>query len=157
MELILWRHAEAAPGDPDAARALTDHGRRQAEGMARWLAPRLSRDLRVIVSPARRAQETARALGRSFETVEALAPGCDVTMLLKIADWPRAERPVLIVGHQPTLGEVAARLIDGRQAAWQFSACGVCWMRKSQRKGRSEATLLLALESEILEREGSGG
>jgi hypothetical protein len=30
-------------------------------------------------------------------------------------------------------------------------------MRKSQRKGRTEATLLLALESEILEREGSGG
>ena len=85
MELILWRHAEAAPGDPDAARALTDHGRRQAEAMARWLAPRLSRELRMIVSPARRAQETARALGRSFETVEALAPGCDVATLLKIA------------------------------------------------------------------------
>ena len=32
MELILWRHAEAAPGDPDAARALTDHGRRAGRG-----------------------------------------------------------------------------------------------------------------------------
>ena len=157
MELILWRHADAAPGDPDAARALTDHGRRQAEAMARWLAPRLSRDLRMIVSPARRAQETARALGRSFETVEALAPGCEVATLLKIADWPRAEHPVLIVGHQPTLGETAARMIDGRQATWQFGTCGVCWMRSSPRKGRSEATLLLALESEILEREKSGG
>jgi len=110
----------------------------------------------MFVSPARRAQETARALGRSFETIEGLAPGCDVAALLKIADWPRAERPVLVVGHQPTLGEVAARLIDGRQATWQFGACGLCWMRSGPRKGRSEATLLLAMESEILEREGSG-
>jgi phosphohistidine phosphatase len=153
MELILWRHADAAPGDPDAARPLTERGRRQAEAMARWLSPRLPRDLRMIVSPARRAQETARALGRSFETVEALAPACDVATLLKTADWPGSERPVLIVGHQPTLGEVAARLIDGRQAAWQFGTSGVCWMRKNPRKGRSEATLLLAMESEILERE----
>ena len=30
MELILWRHAEAAPGQPDAARPLTEHGRAQA-------------------------------------------------------------------------------------------------------------------------------
>ena len=154
MELILWRHAEAAPGDPDAARALTERGRRQAEALARWLAPRLSGDLRLVVSPARRAQETARALGRSFETVEALAPGCDVATLLKVAEWPGSERPVLVVGHQPTLGEAAARLIDGRQATWQFGTCGVCWMRSATRKGRSEATLLLAMESEILEREG---
>ena len=73
----------------------------------------------MIVSPARRAQETARALGRSFETIEALAPGGDVASLLKLAGWPDAERPVLVVGHQPTLGETAAQLIDGRHASWR--------------------------------------
>ena len=155
MELVLWRHAEAAPGDPDAARALTDRGRRQAEEMARWLGPRLSRDLRMIVSPARRAQETARALGRSFETIEALAPGGDVTSLLKLAGWPGAERPVLVVGHQPTLGETAAQLIDGRHASWHLGTCAVWWLRSRPRRGRGEATLLLSIESEILEREGS--
>lgn len=156
MELILWRHAEAASGDPDAARPLTDHGRTQAQRMARWLAPRLPANLRLVVSPARRAQETALTLARSFETIEGLAPGTDVATLLRIAGWPAAERPVMLVGHQPTLGETAARLIDGRQASWRIGAGAVWWLRSKQRKGRSDAVLLLAIEPEILELEAGG-
>jgi phosphohistidine phosphatase len=152
MELILWRHAEAAPGDPDAARPLTDHGRTQAEQVARWLKARLPRQLRTIVSPARRAQETARALGGSFETVEALAPGMDATALLGAAGWPDADRPVLVVGHQPTLGEAAARLLEGRQAAAQMGTGAVWWLRAKSARGRTSAVLLLALEPEILAR-----
>jgi phosphohistidine phosphatase len=154
MELVLWRHAEAAPGDPDASRALTEHGRQQAQRMARWLAPRLPANLRLVVSPARRAQETALTLARSFETVEGLTPGNDVATLLRIAGWPDSERPVMLVGHQPALGETAARLIDGRQASWRIGAGAVWWLRSVQRKGRSNAVLLLAIEPEILELEG---
>jgi phosphohistidine phosphatase len=153
MEMILWRHAEAAPGDPDAARPLTEHGRMQAQLMSRWLAPRLPANLRIIVSPARRAQETALTLARSFETIESLAPGTDVVTLLRVAGWPAAEQPVMLVGHQPTLGETAARLIDGRQVSWHIGAGAVWWLRSRQRKGRSEAALLLAIEPEILELE----
>ena len=152
MELILWRHAEAAPGDPDATRPLTDRGRAQAGLMARWLAPRLPRELRVVVSPARRTQETARALGRPFETVERLAPGNDSGALLAIAGWPDAEHPVLIVGHQPTLGDLASRLLEGRRAAAAIGTGAVWWLRGKARAGRGEAELLLALEPEILER-----
>ncbi len=152
MELILWRHAEAAAGEPDAARPLTEHGRRQAERMARFLAPRLPAELRVIVSPARRAQETARALGRSFETVERIAPGCGVAQLLDAAGWPGSERPVMVVGHQPTLGEAAARLVEGRQPGWDLGTGSACWLQACPRKGRREAVLLLSIEPEILER-----
>jgi phosphohistidine phosphatase len=155
VELILWRHAQAAPGDPDAARPLTDHGRRQAQAMARFLAPRLPRDLRVIASPARRTQETARALGRSAETVEALAPGCDVATLLAASGWPESVQPVLVVGHQPTLGEVAARLVDGRPIAWALGTGSVCWLASRARKGRSEASVLASIEAEILLRADS--
>jgi phosphohistidine phosphatase len=153
MELILWRHAEAASGDPDAARPLTEQGRAQAKTMARWLGPRLPAELRIVVSPARRTQETALTLGRAFETVDQLAPGTGVAALLGVAGWPDAERGVLLVGHQPTLGEVAAQLIDGRQASWQMGAGAVWWLRSRPRKGRSDAVLLLAIEPEILERE----
>jgi phosphohistidine phosphatase len=156
MELILWRHAEAAPGEPDSARPLTDHGRSQAQVMARWLAPRLPPDLRLVVSPARRAQETALTLARSFETIEAAAPGCDVATFLRIVGWPDGERPVLVIGHQPTLGEVAAQLIDGQQSSWRIGTGAVWWLRGKRRKVRDKAELLLALEPEILEREGSG-
>ncbi|HEX9708264.1 MAG TPA: histidine phosphatase family protein [Steroidobacteraceae bacterium] len=157
MELILWRHAEAAAGDPDSARPLTELGRAQAQSMARWLAPRLPADLRIIVSPARRAQETALTLARSFETSEHLAPGTDVAILTRLAGWPDAKRPVMLVGHQPTLGETAARLIDGRQFSWRIGAGAVWWLRSRQRKGRSEAVLLLAIEPEILALERDRG
>ncbi len=154
MELILWRHAEAAPGDPDSARPLTDQGREQAALVARFLAPRLPRELRLVVSPARRAQETARALGRSFETVDGLAPGCDVTTVLRVTGWPDAEGTVMVVGHQPTLGDLASRLLEGRRAPAAMGTGSAWWLRARGRKGRSEAALLLALEPEILARGG---
>ena len=152
VELILWRHADAAPGDPDAARPLTDHGRAQAGLMAQWLKPRLPKMLRAMVSPARRAQETARALGRSFETVEALAPGMDAAALLGAAEWPDADRPVLIVGHQPTLGEAASQLLGSGRAAAHLGTGAVWWLRAKAGKGQTSAVLLLALEPEILSR-----
>lgn len=150
MELILWRHAEAAPGDPDSERPLTPRGHRQADAMARFLSPRLPSGLRLIASPARRAQETVRALGRTAETVEALAPGCDVPRLLAAAGWPDSAATVLVVGHQPTLGEVAARLVDGRPIAWALGTGSVCWLVNRPRRGRAEAAVLATIEAEFL-------
>ena len=153
MVLLLWSRSDAEDGLPVAARPLTGHGRAQAERMARWLAPRLPRNLRMIVSPARRAQETARALHRSFETSDALAPGVDAKSLVAAAGWPDSDRPVLLVGHQPTLGEVASKLIEGHKLPWRIGKGALWWLRSKRGKNRG-AVLLLALEPEILEREG---
>ena len=70
MDLILWRHAEAVEGDAgdDLARKLTSKGERQAERMAEWLNRRLAHSTRILVSPAVRCQQTAKALGRKFRT-----------------------------------------------------------------------------------------
>ena len=156
MELILWRHAEAASGDPDSARPLTDRGRAQSQVMARWLAPRLPADLRMIVSPARRAQETALALGRSFETIEALAPGCDVATLL--ADRGMAGRGADRPGRRPPADarrDRGAGSSTDRSASWRIGTGAVWWLKGRQHKGRGDAAeILLALEPEILEREG---
>ena len=152
MELLLWRHAEAAAGQPDLARPLTERGRRQAGRMARFLAPRLPKELRIVASPARRAQETARALGRSFEIQDIVAPGASVADVLRAAGWPAAKRPVLVVGHQPTLGEVAAQLVEGRLPGWDLGTGAVCWLKGRSRGGTGDAAVLLAIEPEILER-----
>jgi phosphohistidine phosphatase len=157
MELILWRHAEAAPGDPDAARALTAHGHRQAKAMAAFLSPLLPADLRCIASPARRAQETAAALGRPVETVEAVAPGCSVATLLAAAGWPDSPQPVLLVGHQPTLGEAASWLVEGRPAGWGIATASICWLASRPRKGRGEADLLASVDADLLLRAISRG
>src|SRR6185369_7847572 len=102
MDLILWRHCEAEPGEPDLGRRLTAKGLKQAERMGAWLDRHLPDGTRVLVSPADRAQQTALALPRKSKTVDAIAPGASVAAVLAAAGWPDARDPVLIVGHQPT-------------------------------------------------------
>ena len=120
MDLILWRHAHA--GDPypdpmeDLARPLSVKGERQASRMAHWLNQRLTDSTRVLASPALRTQQTAQALERSFKTVDTLAPGGSVDDLLLACRFPHSRQAVLVVGHQPTLGQTLAQLL-GLQAA----------------------------------------
>ena len=128
MDLILWRHAEAEAGEPDLRRRLTPKGLKQAERMAAWLERQLPDTCRVLVSPADRAQQTALALHRKFRTVDELAPGASVESVLVAANWPEAREPVLIVGHQPTLGGVAAFLVAGEAANWPVKKGAVWWL-----------------------------
>jgi phosphohistidine phosphatase len=144
MDLILWRHAEAQllrEGHTDLERALTPKGERQAQRMAEWLNQRLAESTRVLVSPAVRAQQTARALERSFKTVTALGPDGTVGGLLEAVRWPEAHEPVLVIGHQPTLGIVAARLLAGVEQFWAVRKGAVWWLRSRDREGGSQVVL----------------
>ena len=131
MDLILWRHAEAedARGNDDLGRALTERGRKQAERMAAWLGPRLPATTRIIASPALRCQQTVAALGRSVSTVDAIGPGAGAQAVLDAADWPDAGGAVLVVGHQPTLGESAARALGAGDEHCRLRKGAVCWLR----------------------------
>ncbi|MEP7281964.1 MAG: histidine phosphatase family protein [Rubrivivax sp.] len=151
MDLILWRHAEAvdlSDGGDDLQRGLTAKGERQAAGMAQWLQRHLPAGTRLLVSPARRAQQTARALERTFCTVEGLAPAADVAALLAAARWPDAPEPVLAVGHQPTLGRVAAQLLCGRSQPWALRKGAIVWLRGRARDGEVQVVLHAALGPE---------
>ena len=149
MDLILWRHAEAEPqgaAADDLARRLTSKGERQAERMAAWLNRRLPQTTRIVVSPARRAQQTARALDRGFKTLGSIAPGASVEDVLAAARWPDAAEPVLVVGHQPTLGAVAARLVAGLDTGWPMKKAAVWWLRLRER-ANEEGMLVQAVQS----------
>ena len=145
MDLILWRHCDAEPGEPDLARALTPRGLRDAKRMAHWLGDRLPADCRILASPARRTQQTAAALERAFETAEAVAPGASVESLLSAAHWPAAAHPVLVVGHQPTLGETAAFLLGNLDMQWSMKKGAVWWLVKPPRERRHAVVLKLAV------------
>ena len=145
MDLILWRHAEAEPGEPDLGRRLTAKGVKQAERMAAWLEARLPDTTRVLASPVDRAQQTALALKRKFRTVPELAPGATVPSLLAAAGWPDSREPVLIVGHQPTLGNVAAFLLSGEGADWAVKKGAVWWLSNRVRDGESGVVLRVVL------------
>jgi len=111
VELILWRHCDAAAGAPDALRSLTARGHDEARRMAGWLTPRLPGDCRIVASPAVRAQQTVQALNRPYTTLPALAPGASVVDVLRAVDWPDASFTTLVVGHEPTLGAVVGHLL----------------------------------------------
>ncbi|WP_457425231.1 SixA phosphatase family protein [Roseateles sp. P5_E7] len=144
MDLILWRHAEAeiiAPGQDDLQRALTPKGERQARRMAAWLNHRLAATTRVLVSPALRCRQTADALGREVRVVPTLAPDAPIAALIEASRWPKASEPVLICGHQPTLGQLAAHLLAGVEQDWPVKKGAVWWLRWRQRDGEPEVTL----------------
>lgn len=154
MDLILWRHAEAeelADGLEDPGRGLTPKGERHARRVADWLNRFLPATTKVLVSPALRTQQTAEALSRRFKVVEALGPEGTVEGLLAAARWPDAREPVLVVGHQPTLGLTAAYLMtgprlshtqDGGLTPWTIKKGGVWWLRHRPRQDRGEVVLV---------------
>jgi phosphohistidine phosphatase len=153
MELILWRHAEAEEpgGRDDMARELTKRGRKQAERMAHWLQPRIDPSWRILVSPATRTLQTVKPLGREYEVSESVGLSANARGVLAEADWPRAERSVLVVGHQPTLGEVASVLLLGDEGAAAVRKGSIWWFASRSREGRMEATLKAVLAPELLE------
>jgi phosphohistidine phosphatase len=153
VDLILWRHAEAADardGQDDLDRALTSRGERQAQRMAQWLGHQLPAGTRVLVSPSKRTQQTAAALDRKFKTLAELAPGGSVEALLMAARWPDARTPVLVIGHQPALGLAAAYLLSGQVTAWPLRKGALVWLRHRVRGDQRQVLLHAALSPELV-------
>lgn len=150
MDLILWRHAEAEPGAPDLGRQLTPKGLKQAERMGAWLDRHLPDGTRILASPAARTQQTALALQRKFRTVDEIAPGAPVGAVLAAAGWPDAREPVLVVGHQPTLGAVAALLLSGAEAYWAVKKGAIWWLANRDRGGSSTVVLRAVIAPDFL-------
>ena len=149
MDLILWRHAEAhllREGQSDAQRALTAKGERQAQRMAAWLQRRMAQSTKLLVSPALRCQQTAKALERHYKTVAALAPQGTLEDLLAAVRWPDAAEPVLVIGHQPTLGLAVARLLAGVDQPWPVKKGAVWWLRHREREGGEMQVVLQAMQ-----------
>ncbi len=150
MELILWRHAEAVDGTPDMARPLTDKGRRQAERMAHFLTPRLPENTRVMVSPALRAQETATALTPKFITAPNIGLHATPQTAIATAGWPMAGGAVLLVGHQPWMGELACWLMTGSADIWSIKKGAVWWFSRREREGDFQTVLRLVIAPDQL-------
>ena len=153
MDLILWRHAEAeepSDGVDDLARSLTPRGEKQAARMAAWLDRQLPEGLRVLASPARRTEQTASALGRKFKMRAELLPGGTPQDLLELAQWPRAKGTVLVVGHQPMLGQTIAQLMGLNAAECVVRKGAVWWLRQRTRLDQSQTVLIAVQSPELL-------
>ena len=153
MELVLWRHADAEDGLLDMKRALTDKGRRQASRVAKWLRPRLEGQWDILASPAVRARQTAEALDLEYDVQVALGPGASEDGLLRAAQWPQNGRNVLIVGHQPTLGRIAARLLTGHMGDLTIKKGAVWWFsgKYDRHLGLSETVLRAVIGPDLVD------
>jgi phosphohistidine phosphatase len=105
---------------------------------------------RILVSPADRAQQTAQALPRRFRTMPELAPGASVTAVLEAANWPDSREPVLVVGHQPTLGMVASYLLSGAETYWSIRKGSVWWLSTVRARAAQASSLKAALGPDFL-------
>lgn len=148
MELLLWRHAEATEataGQSDQERRLTARGEKQARQIAGWLREHYQKPLRILVSPAVRCQQTAHALALPFAIEPGIGTSATVTDLLATAAWPDGNGSrggaVLLIGHQPTLGRLAALLLSGREADWAIKKGGLWWFSTRTREGETQTAL----------------
>lgn len=153
MELVLWRHAEAELGEPDLGRKLTSKGEKQARRVAEWLQSHLPDTAKIYVSPALRAQQTARALAeishKKIRTVNEVGPGATAAELLTAVGWPDSRATIVVVGHQPTLGRVAATLLAGQAQDWPIKKAGVWWFSQRERGGEEQTVLRAVINPDL--------
>lgn len=124
--VILMRHAKSSWRDralDDLDRPLKKRGREAAPRMARWLDEQGLRPDRVLCSPARRTRETIelmRAADPSVpepEIVPGLYEAAPAALLGELRRLPEDCDSVLMVGHQPGLGELLRLLTGGVASA----------------------------------------
>jgi phosphohistidine phosphatase len=116
--VVLLRHAKSdwSQGASDLSRPLGRRGRRQASQAARWLADNLATVDLAVVSPARRARSTwelaSAPLGSAIPTrLDDRVYAASVNDLLDIVRrLPEPLETVVLVGHNPGLHELVARL-----------------------------------------------
>lgn len=157
MDLILWRHAEAEDwllGDEasglDLDRSLTQRGEKQAARMAAWLDRQLPEGARIVVSPARRCEQTALALGRKYKIRPELAPDATPEQLLELVQWPSNKYPVLVIGHQPILGQTIAQLLALKESECAVKKGALWWLRNRDRDGHSQTVVVTVQSPEVM-------
>lgn len=129
--LILWRHAEAEVllhGASDIERTLTKKGHKQAKQMAGWLKKYLPKQTYVLVSPSQRTRETIAYLGDDWQEDNRLAPERPLGPLLQLLAQSPFES-VMLVGHQPWIGELAAQALGIADGQISIKKGAVWWLR----------------------------
>jgi phosphohistidine phosphatase len=117
--LVLVRHAQAADAPDDRDRPLSEHGAQRATAIGSWLERAGVLPDQVLVSPALRAAQTweraAASLGADLQPTldERIYDNTVNTVLSAITEAPEEVSTLVVVGHNPSVGELAFALDDG--------------------------------------------
>ena len=152
-EIIFWRHSEAhdpTEGQDDLDRKLTVKGQRQAERVAFWLDRNLPQQCRVFASPAKRSQQTVRCLSRKSKTLNELNPAASPEEVLAAVGWGIQTEPIVIVGHQPWIGECIHWLLMDAAAPLTVRKGAVWWLQSRDRDGVKDVIIRAVATPELL-------
>jgi phosphohistidine phosphatase len=153
MDLIFWRHADAfepLEGQDDLSRTLTPKGEKQALRMGQWLDRQLPEGVRIISSPAVRCEQTVKTLGRKVKYRSELLPIASVDDLLLTAGWPDSKMSVVLVGHQPVLGQAISYLLGISNGECSVRKGAVWWLRCRVRDGVTQTVVVSVQTPELL-------
>lgn len=158
INLFLWRHADAEDSSPDIERQLTSKGHRDAARVAKAIARQIDEHARVVASPALRTRETAAPLisraNLQLDVDDRLAPGADVDEVLDVLEATIAscsdDPAIVMVGHQPWVGQVARRLLTNDNGDWSVKKASAWWLIRRSRDGSTEWTLRSVLDPDLV-------
>lgn len=131
-QLILWRHAEAEIDNNDLIRQLTPKGHKQAQKIAQFLKNRLPENFDLYASQAIRSQQTATYLNKKINILYIINPDASAKNLINFIFSLRDKHTVVIVGHQPWLGDLCAFLLNGNfqnQRVWSIKKGAFWWLQ----------------------------
>ena len=161
-ELYIMRHGIAAERSAstvmdDAKRPLTSDGKQKMREIAAGLVRAGLEVDWIVSSPLVRAEETAQILEEALapqpplDSCEALSPGGDPEALIAFLAKHSDRRRVLVVGHEPDLGELAARLIGaGRNANMPLKKGGCCLVTFSEFPPKAPGRLVWWLPPRVM-------
>jgi len=162
MRLYIVRHAIAAPhGTPgvlDSDRALTQEGIRKMQQAAAGLRSLGYIPELLLTSPLIRASQTAEILLEAFgnkvelKVTSALAPsGKRQELYREIAQCAKKLNSLMLVGHQPSLGEIAGEIAWGSPERYiELKKGGACAIEMESTQGVPKGTLVSLLTPSIL-------
>ena len=121
MLLYLVRHGEATAAEHNPARPLSDAGRKQVESLARKTKEAGLHPARILHSGKLRARETAEILAEALvpgeiRAIEGLSPDDEPDSAAELAQ--ASEEDLMLVGHLPHVGRVAAALTRGAEPSF---------------------------------------
>jgi phosphohistidine phosphatase len=155
--LILWRHAEAQElndGELDIDRVLTKRGRKDAANMANWLFQHLPANTEMICSPAKRCQQTAKALQKlnkkPLRIADFLSIDTNVAALAQEVLNEHNDKTLLLIGHQPNLGQLIAHLQGMNEATCIVKKGAVWWLRQKIVDGAQQTYLFTVQHPDYL-------
>ena len=107
------------------------------------------------MSPSRRTEQTAKALNRKYKLRDELVPDSSAEEVLALIKWnlekgPQGKGPILLVDHQPYLGEIAARLLRTQEHSCAIRKGAVWWLRSRVREEYSEILLLNVINLDFI-------